>query len=100
MRQNGCVEKSQRVPFQFFRHCETFFEKVFFHQIFFTVQFFVVLQQLMLEMKRIPLLARQGPALAGTRRVSSVVRVFCEFDTRFEFITWSFFETFVSFCYF
>ena len=51
--------------------------------------------------ERILLLARQGPALAGTWRTSSVVWVSREFDTFCEVDTLRFiFPLDMSFCYF
>ena len=44
--------------------------------------------------ERIPLLARQGPALVGPWRASSVVWVFCEFDTLSFLTLWSPFAIF------
>ena len=83
------VEKSQRAPpFSFFRHCETFFGNFFHRSIFWCFATMDVK-----KCERIPFLARQGPALAGTWRAISVVWVFREFDTLFvSLILWVFWD--------
>ena len=65
------VAKSQRVPFQFFRHCDTMFSKKIPRRV--PLHFFDVLLQWILKNPRwSPFLAGQGPALTGPRRVDSV----------------------------
>ena len=60
------VEKSQnpksQIPFSFFRHCETFLEKIFLTEVF-LLQFCLMFSDRMgvEKSETFPLLARQGP---------------------------------------
>ena len=67
--------------FSFFGHSFV----IFFHQFFYPSIFWCFATMDVKKCERIPLLVRQGPALAGTWRASSVVWVFHEFNTFMSF---------------
>ena len=58
------VEKCQRAPFQFFRHCETFFQ-IFFHKRVPIHQYFDILKSVLLFLR-----LRYGADLGRSRLVS------------------------------
>ena len=109
LRQNGCWKMPKGPPFSFFGIVRFFFSpkgplfpfsffgivrlfsEIFFHRSIFWC--FATMD--VKKCERIPLLARQGPALAGTWCASSVVRLGFSWVWYFEF-----FDTFMSFCYF
>ena len=77
------VEKCERVslPFQFFRHCETFFRNFFSPKG--PPSIFDVLQQWMLKMRKGPPFSAPGARASEHLRASSIVWIFREFDTLF-----------------
>ena len=88
------VEKSQRAPFQFFRHCETFFRITFFFHQKAPLQFFDVLQQWMKNIaKGSPI---RSPKFSGTVE-ENTLKSFCYFREYFD--TLMFFLLFLSLRY-